>query len=204
MRAAILALVCAPCFALDCVPPQYGPAGAPGVGVPGTFTEVTGDGWGYAVAWLCPGGGPRFVANSVVGLHAVRASPSLTSLALGAMGSPPGDLLATANAMLSQLTSIPTEGTTARAAYDRLHATAQSKAWALAPVPKWAVAVNGAYKTRQWYAYTNGVRATAGGGSVDVGLACDLAKVRVDEDLRTYAAFAPTYRPDRVTLCEPK
>lgn len=205
----------APACALECLPPQYSSPIMPAStrGVDGTFVEVTGDGWGYAAGWLCPAGVsasgvPLYIANSGAALHSYKTDKTHTALALAVRSAGP-DMLAAVNAFLAQVEFVPAEGTPARTNYDRLHATAQARAMALAPpytppVKVWAVAVNGAYKTRQWYAYANGVRATAGGGSVEVGLPCDLGMAVVVEGDKTFAAFAPTYRADRVTLCEQK
>lgn len=76
------------------------------------------------------------------------------------------------------------------------------------PAPKvWAVVPNGTAKTRQWYPFAAGVgrTSTAGGGSVTIaGTACKPEVASVTELGVVYAAFGPTFRVDRVTLCAPQ
>jgi hypothetical protein len=69
------------------------------------------------------------------------------------------------------------------------------------------VAPNGVAKTRQWYPFAAGIgrTSTAGGGSVTIaGTACKPDVASATEVGVVYAAFGPTFRADRVTLCVPK
>jgi hypothetical protein len=73
------------------------------------------------------------------------------------------------------------------------------------PVVKtFIVAPNGSAKTRQWYPFAANVgrTSTAGGGSVTIaGTSCKPEVAAVTEVGVVFAAFGPTFRPDRVTQC---
>jgi hypothetical protein len=74
-------------------------------------------------------------------------------------------------------------------------------------VKAYIVAPNGSAKTRQWYAFSPNVgrTSTAGGGSVTIaGTACKPEVASVTEVGVVFAAFGPTFRPDRVTQCVEK
>lgn len=195
----------------DCLPKAIGGAG-------GDYRLDSSDGWGMWVSWVCPvkraDGTWTKVSQSFASLYSVKADVTTTALAGAALKDQP-DALRFVNQLVTAGTVTPKAGSAEETNLARLHKVARAYAEAnLAasvtlpaeppPAPKtYIVAANGSAKTRQWYPFAAGARtSTTGGGSVTIaGTACQPAVASVTEGAVLYAAFGPTFRADRVTVC---
>lgn len=205
----------------DCLPKSIGGAGS-------EYRVDSSDGWGMWISWSCPvkraDGTWTKVSQSFASLYSVKADVTTTALAGAAVKDQP-DALRFVNQLVSAGTVVPKIGSAEETNLARLHKAARAYADAnlaaavvlptepppvvvppvvVPPVVKtYVVAANGTAKTRQWYPFAAGARtSTSGGGSVTIaGTACKPDVASVTEGAVLYAAFGPSFRVDRVTVC---
>lgn len=205
----------------DCLPKPIGGAGS-------DYRVDSTDGWGMWISWSCPvkraDGTWTKVSQSFASLYSVKADVTTTALAGAALKDQP-DALRFVNQLVSAGTVTPKAGSAEETNLARLHKAARAYADAnlastvvlpteppvvvppivVPPITKvWTVAANGTAKTRQWYPFspTVGRTSTTGGGSVTIaGTACRPEVASVTEVGVVYAAFGPSFRADRVTVC---
>jgi hypothetical protein len=173
-------------------------------------------------SWVCPvkraDGTWVKVSQSFASLYSVKADVTTTALAGAALKDQP-DALRFLNQLVTAGTVTPKAGSAEETNLARLHKVARAYAETnlaaavvlpttppvTPPAPKaYIVAPNGTAKTRQWYPFDvpAGRTSTTGGGSVTIaGTTCKPNVASVTEGGVLYAAFGPTFRPDRVTQC---
>jgi hypothetical protein len=189
----LLLIICGPCAAAPCDPEPFGS---------GTHSTLIYGSGAIGASWICMVNGEPRVSEPIVMRTAyvppAGCATSVAGLVMDMQNLGSSALLAKCSAPWPAA-EIPLRDAIAEQTRMMVSAKWNRDHPPPVKVKVCTVAVNGTAKTRQWYSYVSGVRATVGGGSVNVGLACQ-APILTEGSV-TYSAFGPTFRADRVTVC---